>query len=738
LGLLHGWVQAGHDGLAQKAGFPQHATLEPCGSWFDPSNPVVRPGGGPHAREREWLAREAEQADLLIVVGVASSLPVSSSQCGAEVADWLITHVAERSTLDVAGGCLGTVVLGLQQTGSDAESTLRLFGAPNELLPALVIALGDSTPVASLQPLSWAHVPSMVLLPYTIDGSRTANGSPRMYLDLRPNAPVQLLGHNCQGARHPAYMHIGAQPGQRFRGRELDERAGPGGGYVRHRSPDGSWFTLIIEGVIMSIGAWWIEAAAAGQLVSLPVVNRHSRFEGQRPPAGPPIETIDIGGRARAEPLPAEAGDGWRGSGGEWELALLRESEALAVAIGGDAGEWGEDILGVGANCSDVLRGRRASKSRRPQTGEEQPDHSPTRARRASDSEPCARRSRRASVAGAAAQQQASLALEQPRREETSVVDECTSVHRGMGSSLGGAADRLGEQSGSELRPRSCSVGGGSGSAGTVPHAPYASCYSPLRGRDSPSTRLQSAIARLDDAAEQLVPAASATLASVASNGWGGGGVIRPLSTFSLRGASHSTKAIAELFRPADLRQLAEPRPADSTARPKSSWSERVGISGLEMFPPSGQGQSSLNKQIQLVAKYSTERNESSPGGFRGTRSPVARPHTANASTSRERAVRKGQPTGGQGQPTGGQGQSIGGQAAARAAVPRPRFEGPVTLADVLASAGRSGTGGAGAPLLVDYPCSPSQTSQGGPPQHHSPAQRSGQQARYATGQRQQ
>ena len=52
-GLVQDWVQLNYDGLAQKAGCPQEAVLEvgPAllpqvhGSWYDPSNPVVKPKG---------------------------------------------------------------------------------------------------------------------------------------------------------------------------------------------------------------------------------------------------------------------------------------------------------------------------------------------------------------------------------------------------------------------------------------------------------------------------------------------------------------------------------------------------------------------------------------------------------------------------------------------------------------------------------------------------------------------
>jgi len=41
-GLIHSWVQQNHDGLPQKGGYPQEDIIEVHGSWYDPSNPVVK------------------------------------------------------------------------------------------------------------------------------------------------------------------------------------------------------------------------------------------------------------------------------------------------------------------------------------------------------------------------------------------------------------------------------------------------------------------------------------------------------------------------------------------------------------------------------------------------------------------------------------------------------------------------------------------------------------------------
>merc|ERR1711998_326388 len=54
-GFVQGWVQQNHDGLPQKAGFPQERINEEHGSWYDPGNPVVKYNGYLRDKESRWL-----------------------------------------------------------------------------------------------------------------------------------------------------------------------------------------------------------------------------------------------------------------------------------------------------------------------------------------------------------------------------------------------------------------------------------------------------------------------------------------------------------------------------------------------------------------------------------------------------------------------------------------------------------------------------------------------------------
>jgi hypothetical protein len=63
-GLVQGWVQQNHDGLPQKAGLPQEMINEVHGSWYDPTNPVVKYSGDLKGAEERRMCEDAETADV--------------------------------------------------------------------------------------------------------------------------------------------------------------------------------------------------------------------------------------------------------------------------------------------------------------------------------------------------------------------------------------------------------------------------------------------------------------------------------------------------------------------------------------------------------------------------------------------------------------------------------------------------------------------------------------------------
>merc|ERR1719198_1862119 len=130
-GWVHGWVQQNHDGLPQKAGFPQEAICEVHGSWYDPSNPVVKYSGSLKDYECEWTERETTHADLVLVMGTS---------LGGLFADQVATECAMRA---VRGAALGAVIINLQHTEQDDKMTLNCKGKSDDVLVRLLAELGQ-------------------------------------------------------------------------------------------------------------------------------------------------------------------------------------------------------------------------------------------------------------------------------------------------------------------------------------------------------------------------------------------------------------------------------------------------------------------------------------------------------------------------------------------------------------------------------------------------------------------
>jgi NAD-dependent SIR2 family protein deacetylase len=146
---LQHWIQQNHDGLPQKAGFPQHALNEIHGAWYDPSNPVVRMSGSLRNDLFQAMLKWEEEADLCLTLG--------TSLAGMN-ADRIATSTAMRAKraangtkgAEAAKKCLnsgkrfqgGTVIVGLQCTQHDAESSVRIFGRIDAVMKLLAEELG--------------------------------------------------------------------------------------------------------------------------------------------------------------------------------------------------------------------------------------------------------------------------------------------------------------------------------------------------------------------------------------------------------------------------------------------------------------------------------------------------------------------------------------------------------------------------------------------------------------------
>jgi len=269
-GFIHSWVQQNHDGLPQKAGFPQERINEIHGSWFDPSNPVVKYSGRLHTPAFLGMREDAETADLVLVLGTSLS--------GLN-ADRVAKNAAARAE---RGASLGSVIVNLQQTVHDGSATLRFFGCSDDVLARVVEQL--KVPVPRTQ-RTWPE--DRVLVPYDTEGRRT-NGE-KTWLDLRPGQRVRIAGdNNIRGSNQPQYQHIKS-----------------GEGRVLAREDGHASFVLNIEGARMRLGVWWLDVAKRGGVEQLPIVNVSPSSRGRS--ASPARRALQDRGKPTPKPSPKQA-----------------------------------------------------------------------------------------------------------------------------------------------------------------------------------------------------------------------------------------------------------------------------------------------------------------------------------------------------------------------------------------------------------------------------------------------
>jgi NAD-dependent SIR2 family protein deacetylase len=116
-GFLHHYVQQNHDGLPQKAGFPQEKINEIHGAWFDPSNRVVQFNESLRGDLFAWMAEMEKKADLCLCLGTSLS-GMNADRCARTP--------AKRSRLDPPTA-LGTIIINLQCTPLDDMCAVRVW-----------------------------------------------------------------------------------------------------------------------------------------------------------------------------------------------------------------------------------------------------------------------------------------------------------------------------------------------------------------------------------------------------------------------------------------------------------------------------------------------------------------------------------------------------------------------------------------------------------------------------------
>jgi hypothetical protein len=244
-GLLKHWVQQNHDGLPQKAGFPQKDLNEIHGAWYDPSNPVVPMSGTLRSDLIEKMLHWEEKVDLCLALG--------TSMVGMN-ADRMAVAPAERARRGQRGA-LGTVIVSLQQTQYDSLSSLRIFATIDKVMDTLAAELALVVPPAPAQ-WSWTEGPVLKDLPYNADGRKST--SSRLTLDLRPGSKLRIVNQPDwdRDARGNICEVVETAESRAREGHIslLFGKSGSSGSIVR------------------VLGRWWLDAAMEGSIECLPVV----------------------------------------------------------------------------------------------------------------------------------------------------------------------------------------------------------------------------------------------------------------------------------------------------------------------------------------------------------------------------------------------------------------------------------------------------------------------------------
>jgi len=257
-GHLQNWIQQNHDGLPQKAGFPQECINEIHGAWFDPSNPVVPMSGSLRTDLSKWLDAATSESDLVMAIG--------TSMCGM-TADEVFCEACERHRQYKMGQ--GGIIIGLQQTQYDNIARLRIYSRIDEVMSLLMQELNFTIPpCGAYKP----NIPEEAVVkqlcyrvPYDKHGYLTEDKSKMIVWDLNPGTKHKLTDG----------------PGKGFKGtiRNLE------GGHFkvvlpiqRQGSPEFGTGTRAY-----TMGPWWIQTCVNGKWPKLPMVNIDAMLQSELP-----------------------------------------------------------------------------------------------------------------------------------------------------------------------------------------------------------------------------------------------------------------------------------------------------------------------------------------------------------------------------------------------------------------------------------------------------------------------
>ncbi|KAH3759241.1 NAD-dependent protein deacetylase sirtuin-7 [Pelomyxa schiedti] len=246
-GLLWECINQNHDGLPEKAGFPQEKVNEIHGAWFDPSYPVVSFDGSLRTDFYQWMLKTESQMDMCLCLGTSLS-GMNADQIPRTAA-----------TNQQKGLGQGTVIINLQQTALDALASVRIWARLDDVFKLLAVELGLTSPGVPLPPGHPAPLPpgDIYDIPYNENGAY--DDSVRMRLDLREDIEVKV-----------------APSGSVEFGKT---------GSILGKDPEGHYLIGFQKLNPVPLGTWWVDAALRGAVPQIPVVNVHPQVWKKESPA---------------------------------------------------------------------------------------------------------------------------------------------------------------------------------------------------------------------------------------------------------------------------------------------------------------------------------------------------------------------------------------------------------------------------------------------------------------------
>jgi NAD-dependent SIR2 family protein deacetylase len=262
-GYLDYWVQQNHDGLPQKAGFPQCALNEIHGAWYDPSNPVVPMNGNLRNDLFNDLLQWERKVDFCLVLG--------TSLCGMN-SDRIVASAANTFIKNNGKSAGGAVIVGLQSTKLDHLASVRIFATIDDTMRLLAQKLqihgrfeadAQDNNLKEIVPKNAEDANNIFNLPYD-SRSGKKNSSDQLHpFDFREKAFVKINGGPHDGAagfvsniRSDGHykMTFFVSP---FKGHNVDTVE--------------SEIARTLRPYNCIMGRWWIEGAKSRSIQEMPV-----------------------------------------------------------------------------------------------------------------------------------------------------------------------------------------------------------------------------------------------------------------------------------------------------------------------------------------------------------------------------------------------------------------------------------------------------------------------------------